>query len=170
MTASATKSSRRIYLNAETAEDLMTAEPVTIPEDATLKEAVALLIDRRISAAPVVDAHRRAIGVVSRSDIVEHDREDVEFARRAPDYYTQRDLTRNAGEELPAGFQVEQVDRTRVRDIMTPAVFAVRPDAPVDEVIRQLLVLDVHRLFVVDESGVLLGVVTSMDIVRKLSS
>jgi len=157
-----------LALKAVTAADLMTPEPVTIPDDATLKEAILLLVDRRISAAPVVDGTGRAIGVISRSDIVERDRETVEHAHQAPEYYTRGDLTRAAGEELPRGFEVEQVDRTRVRELMTPAVFAVRPEAPAAEVIRQLVTLDVHRLFVVDGAGILVGVITTMDIVRNL--
>jgi CBS domain-containing protein len=146
----------------------MTSEPVTIPADAPLTEAIQLLVDRHISAAPVVDRGGRAIGVVSRTDIVEHDRETVNFAREVPEYFNRRDLTLAAGEELPAGFQVEAVDRTRVREVMTPAVFAVRPEAPVEEVVRQIVTLNVHRLFVVDSSGVLVGVITTMDIIRNL--
>jgi CBS domain-containing protein len=167
MKATATKGAR-LALNAATAEDLMTSEPVTIPADATLKEAILLLADRRISAAPVVDRKGRAIGVISQTDILEHDREAVTFARPAPEYYSRRELAHAAGEDVPGGFQVEQVDRTRVREVMTPAVFSVPRSASAAEVIRQLVTLDVHRLFVVDEGGVLAGVITTMDIVRDL--
>jgi CBS domain-containing protein len=158
----------RLCLRAANAADLMTPEPVTIPVDATLTEAIRLLVDRRISAAPVVDGSGRAIGVVSRSDIVEHDREAVTYARPKPEYYSHADLDRAAGEALPSGFQVEQVDRTRVRDVMTPAVFAVSPEADAETVVRQMESLDVHRLFVVDGDGILVGVITTMDIVRHL--
>jgi CBS domain-containing protein len=155
-------------LKAATAADLMTPDPFTIAANATLKEAILLLMDRRISAAPVVDGAGRAIGVVSLTDIVEHDRETVEYARRAPEYFNRGDLSRAAGEELPAAYQVEQVDRTRVRDVMTPVVFSVRPDAATEEVIRQLVGTDVHRLFVVDGQGIPVGVITTTDIVRNL--
>ncbi len=157
-----------LALKAVTAAELMTPEPVTIPADATLQEAIVLLIDRHISAAPVVDRSGRSVGVVSRTDIVEHDRERVSYARPALEYYTRGDLERAAGEPLPAGFQVERADRTRVRGVMTPVVFAVRPEAPAEEVVRQLVSLDVHRLFVVDAQGLPAGVITTMDIVRNL--
>jgi CBS domain-containing protein len=146
----------------------MTPKPITIAVDATLKEAILLLADRRISAAPVVDSAGRPVGVVSRADIVEHDRETVAYARQAPEYFSRGDLTRAAGEALPAAFQVEKVDRTRVCDVMTPAVFSVGPEAPVEEAIRYLVNLGVHRLFVVDGKGILVGVITTTDIVRNL--
>jgi CBS domain-containing protein len=155
-------------LEADTAAELMTTEPVTISQNATLREAIELLIDRHVSAVPVVDTAGRAVGVISRSDIVEHDRETVSHARQAPEYFTRRDLTRAAGEELSSGFQVEQVDRTRVREVMTPALFSVRPGDSAEEVIGQLKTLGVHRLFVLDDAGVLVGVISTSDVVRNL--
>jgi CBS-domain-containing membrane protein len=162
------ESKRAPQLRAATAVELMTTEPVTIAKDATLTEAVQLLVDRHISAMPVVDDCGRVVGVISRSDVVEHDREAVRHARQAPEYFTHSDLSRAAGEDMPKGFGVEQVDRTRVRDVMTPTVFAVRPETPVEEVLRQLASRDMHRLFVIDADGILVGVISTMDVVRNL--
>jgi CBS domain-containing protein len=146
----------------------MTPEPVSIRADATLREAIALLVDRRISATPVVDNRGVAIGVISRTDLVEYDRENVARAQPTPEYYTRRELNQAAGETLPRGFQVEQVDRTRVREIMTPVIHAVRPETSAAEVVRRIVALDVHRLFVTEETGQLLGVITTMDIICNL--
>ena len=52
---------------------------------------------------------------------------------------------------------------------MTPAVFAVSPDAPARRVVEEMLALRVHRLFVVDQSGFLVGVISAMDILRNLA-
>jgi CBS domain-containing protein len=66
------------------------------------------------------------------------------------------------------GFQVEVADRTPVRDLMTPVVFSVRPETPAREVIEQMLELRVHRLFVIESDGVLVGVVSMSDVMRRL--
>jgi CBS domain-containing protein len=168
MKAPATESAKRVCLKAATAVDLMTAEPVVIPSDATLKEAILLLVDRHISGAPVVDRAGKVVGVLSRSDIVTRDRESVDYAWQAPEYYTRGELDRVVGESLPGGFQVEQVDRTRVHEIMTPVVHSVMEKASAEEVIHRMVTLNVHRLFVVDGPGTLIGVITTMDIVRNL--
>jgi CBS-domain-containing membrane protein len=165
--SAAVADTRRLSLAAETAAELMSLNPVSIREDATLREAVALLHDRHFGAAPVIDEAGRAVGVISRADVLTHDRETVAYARPTPEY-DPRDLTLSTGEHLPDEFQVELVDGTTVREIMTPAVFGVRPTTPAAEVVEQMLTLDVHRLFVVDDSGVLVGVVTSMDVLRHL--
>jgi CBS domain-containing protein len=158
---------RRLSLAAETAAELMSLNPVSIRSDASLREAVLLLHDRHFGAAPVIDEAGRAVGVISRADVLAHDRESVAYARPAP-VYDPVELTLPSGEHLPDEFQVEWVDTTSVAEVMTPAVFGVRPATPADEVVAQMVALDVHRLFVVDDDGVLVGVVTSMDVLRHL--
>src|SRR5262249_42133211 len=63
---------------------------------------------------------------------------------------------------LREGFEVEVVDATLVRDIMTPILFTVALDTPCKQVVDQMLSLKVHHLFVVDEDGALVGVISSL--------
>lgn len=158
----------RLTLAADTARDLMMPDPVSLSADATVREALALLIDRGISAAPVIDSAGRPVGVLSRTDLLVHDREQARHAGLESEFYQRSELTTRAGERLRDGFQVEGVDRTRVRDLMTPAVFAVAPETPAAQVVEQILSLKVHRLFVVDGDGVLVGVVSALDVLRHL--
>jgi CBS domain-containing protein len=159
----------RVTLPALTAEDLMTPNPVSIRDLATIPEAVALLTDKGFSAAPVIDEAGRPVGVLSRTDLLVHDREKGDYVGTAPEYYERTELAHRVGTATaPAGYQIVNVDRAMVRDLMTPVVFSVKPDAPVTEVIRQLLKLRVHRLFVVDRVGALIGVISALDILRHL--
>ncbi len=155
----------RMILEAAKAKHLMESHPVSIEETATVREAVAFLVDKGFSAAPVIDSAGRPVGVLSRADILVHDREQVHHVA-APEYYRGADLV--TPKEMAEGFQVEEVDRTLVREIMTPVVYSVLPNAPVTEVVNQLVGLNVHRLFVVDENGVLVGVISMMDVLRRL--
>jgi CBS domain-containing protein len=158
----------RLTLQAESAAELMTANPVSVREDATLKEALALLIDKGFSAAPVIDQAGRPVGVLSRSDILIHERESPHYLKEAPEFFHKEDLKTSEGEALGKGFQVEKVDRTRVREMMTPAIFTVAPDTKPAQVVKELLTLKVHRLFVVDDNGVLVGVISTFDVLRHL--
>jgi CBS domain-containing protein len=158
----------RLVLRADSAADLMTGNPVSVSEDATLREALALLIDRGYSAAPVIDRAGRPVGVLSRTDILVHDRETVEHLAEAPESYDRKELKERDGGPLGRGFQVEKVDRARVRDLMTPAVFCVSPETAAAKVIGDLVALNVHRLFVVDDLSVLVGVISSQDVLRHL--
>jgi CBS domain-containing protein len=162
------KARHGLALRAETAADLMTPNPISLVANALIGEAIALLIDRCISAAPVIDDAGRPIGVLSRTDVLVHDRECFGRVGANADYYHRAELTTPSGESLPAEFHVEYEDRTMVRDLMTPAVFAVAPESPAAEVIKEMLALKVHRLFVVDRCGVLVGVISALDVLRHL--
>jgi predicted transcriptional regulator len=134
----------KVNLPADTIADLMTVGAVSIRDDATVADAIAFLIGRGISGVAVIDSAGRAIGVLSDSDLIIHARERL--ARSASD----------------------DDDRTFVRDIMTPAVFTLGPSAPAVAAIEHMRALNVHRLFVVDSAGVLIGVVTALDVLRRL--
>jgi len=157
-----------LVLHADTAADLMTPNPLSIEDVATLREAVNFLIDKGFSAAPVIDEAGRPVGVLSRADILVHDREEVDHMSQVPEYYQKSELTARVGKGNAENFQVERVDRTLVRDIMTPVVFSITPGAPVSRVVHDLVSLKVHRLFVVDEAGVLVGVISVLDVLRRL--
>jgi CBS domain-containing protein len=55
---------------AATAEDMMTANPVTIEPDATVREAAKLIASKKHNRLPVVE-HGRLVGVVTRVDVLD---------------------------------------------------------------------------------------------------
>jgi predicted transcriptional regulator len=162
------QANRSLTLNAATAADLMTPNPLSIRQNATVKEGAAFLSDRGISAAPVIDDAGRAVGVLSRADIVVHHRQEAQFVPDSSEYYERTDLATRADERLLASFQVENVDPSQVRDIMTPLVLAVLLNDSARKVIAQMVDKKVHRLFVLDGSDVLVGVISALDVLRKL--
>lgn len=149
--------SPEIRLPSATAGDLMTHNPVSIRQEETVKEAAALLTDRGFSGVPVINSAGRPVGVLSRSDIVRYERERVDYRPAA-----------EPGAPPGGGFQIELTERSTVRQYMTPTVFAVRPEMPMESVILEMLAKKVHRLFVVDDTGVLVGVISPIDILRRL--
>jgi CBS domain-containing protein len=157
------RAGERLALRATTAAEMMTPNPVSIRDIASVREALALLTDKGFSAAPVIDEAGRPVGVLSRSDLLVHERENVEYVKPA-----EYDEPVESATKVPPGFQIECVDPAMVRDVMTPLVFSVAPETPAKSVINQLLGLNVHRLFVVDDSGVLVGVISALDILRQL--
>jgi CBS domain-containing protein len=153
------------------AKDLMSPNPVSIRRDAGIREALELLIDRGFGAAPVIDEGGRPVGVVSRTDILIHDRECVHHARfadgsRSP--FDVCDWDMFPEHRLREGYSIEVADPTTVAEIMTPAVFTVPLGAPFREVVEHMLELKVHHLFVVDSDLALVGVISPLDVIRHL--
>ena len=135
-------------LAGKTAGGLMTPNPVSIEDTATVEEAIALLTDKGFSAAPVIDEAGHPVGVLSRTDILTHECERIRGGRQA---------TAAGG------------DPCRVRDLMTPALFGVAPDTPAVAVVEEMVGRKVHQVFVVDADGVLVGVVTALDVLRQFA-
>lgn len=143
MKTSATKSTSRNHSQfAKSAGEVMTRNPLSVNESATIGDGAAFLTAKRISAAPVINEAGRPVGVLSLADIVR---------------YTQ------SGGPWPA-----RRLNAPVSEAMNDVVCYVRPDTPVGNVIDDLLTSDVKRLFVIDENEVLVGVISTRDLLRRL--
>ena len=158
----------RLVRVAKTASEIMTANPVSIEHTAKVPYAATMLSDREISAAPVINEAGRPVGVVSRTDIVRHLGGDLGAARST----LLCDSCANSA-FLPRETSREELDPTAcsctsVWDIMTPEIFTTETNASIVQIVEELLGRDVHRLFVVDENGILVGVVTALDVLRGL--
>ena len=125
--------------------ELMVTELAVVNEDVSIREAVIQLADARVHAMPVVDRRGRIVGVLSSSDIVQ-----------------------TTAERRSAGDTDEMLDDMVVGDIMTTPPKTIAPDASVRAAAQQMLHLDVHRLFVVQQKD-LLGVIAQSDIVRAVA-
>ena len=154
-----------LTLGPATAADLMTPNPISIRDTAYVAEAVELLAKRGISAAPVIGAAGRPVGVLSQSDLLLHQHEGAGQVATLSNYYERADLSVRRTEAGTAGVAP---DSTIVRDLMTPAIFSVTPAVSAAKVVKEMLALKVHRLFVVGPDGVLVGVVSALDVLRHL--
>lgn len=50
-------------------EKIMTPDPITIHEDATIGEAARVMLENRVSGLPVVDSTGKLAGIITESDI-----------------------------------------------------------------------------------------------------
>ena len=155
-----------LTLKCVTARELMTPNPISITSISTLKRALAFLIDHRFSAAPVINDAGHAVGVISMTDIMRFIKKQDALRPGRCEYYD------NTWLDLPKdgyfGATVDGVAETEVHHVMTPMVFSVTLETPASQIIDAMLAENVHRLFVVDDAGVLIGVISTFDILKKL--
>jgi CBS domain-containing protein len=141
------------------ARDIMTTDVYTFAPDTPVVEAAEQLVRRRISGAPVVDAARRVIGVISEGD----------FIRRA-ELGTERSWS-GWREFLTAkstmAHEFIRSHGTRVGDVMTAPVWTVGEEATLAEICELFEKKNIRRVPVVRD-GVLLGIVSRADMVRAL--
>jgi CBS domain-containing protein len=142
--------------------DVMNRGVLTFPIDGTVSELATFLMDKEISGVPVVDREGKLVGVVSVTDIVEQRTREHDVSLEGERGWQQtsaKDLRRLRSES----------DGVLVRDIMTPTVYTVPDDTPVAEVARTMIAGRIHRLFVT-QHGHIVGIVTTMDLLRLLTN
>ena len=164
--AFSTNQGRRLVLCAATAADMMSKSPMSLHQEASIHEAATFLITHQISAAPVIDDAGRPVGVLSHTDIVRYACDPAAARPATAEYYRVADLFwPPATRHLMHDNKPEHIP---VKEIMTPTVLSVTPEDSALSIVAELLALKVHRLFVIDETGVLVGVISTFDVLRKL--
>jgi CBS domain-containing protein len=141
------------------ARDVMTPNVVSVPIDMAVPEIAEMLLERRISAVPVVDASGHVVGVISEGDLI-----------RRPELGTDKPRSRWLR------FFMSDEDRARdfmkthglhARDVMSQPVVSVSPDATLTDVVNLMTTRRIKRVMVL-EHGKLAGVVTRSDLLRTL--
>ena len=143
------------------AQDLMSRPVYQLTSWTPLGDAAAFLLRHEISGAPVLDEHGKWIGVFTQNDL----------ARAVQSRLIEPEVRRTLETREPVvdvfALPPEELRRTPVRSFMTVGLFTVFPDATVEEVVGTMTKFHIHRVFVIDEEkGTLLGVITTMDVLR----
>jgi len=143
------------------ARDVMTTNVVTVAPDTSVTDIARLLLEKRISGVPVVDAGGRPVGIVSEGDLVRRLGDEEGGARS---WW----LGLLATPEERAAAYVRAHGR-RAADVMTRDVVTVAPDTPLAAVARLLEERHIKRVPVV-ENGRLVGIVSRADLLRALAT
>jgi CBS domain-containing protein len=134
---------------------LMSKDVATVREDTPFHEIAKVLADRHVSAAPVVDADRRVIGVVSEADLLHK----VEFADDPNEGANIFELRAHRLARLKATGKV-------AKDLMTAPAVTVAETTSVVNAARLLESSRVKRVPVVDDFGRLVGIVSRGDLLK----
>jgi CBS domain-containing protein len=135
-----------------TVGDVMTREVVRVRAETPYRAIVDLLVERRISAVPVVDEANRVVGVVSEADLLHR----VEFIG---DEHERRVFERPSRHEART-----KSHAASAHDLMTSPAVTVPPDLPVVGAAKLMATSGVQRLPVVDARGTLVGIVARGDL------
>ena len=137
----------------------MTSPAITITSDASLADAAALILSRRIGCLPVLDEAGRLMGLIT---------DDSFFPREKQVPYTHQRFAWLLGGWLG---DIDQLEET-LRGLRDPGYGRphgsrqpVAPDTPLPEIARQLLEENVHHVAVVKDDEVV-GVVSRHDMAK----
>lgn len=172
--------------------DFMSADVLSVSPDLTLRSTLELFANRHVGGAPVMAAGR-VVGVISASDLLsfqastpsvpveEPDR--LEWDEEPPEGWPEgedptasffTELWTDAGADVAErlaevrGSEWDLLEEHTVGEVMTRVIYSVAPDAKVREAAAEMVRHGVHRLLVTADGG-LVGILTSLDIVRAVA-
>jgi CBS domain-containing protein len=110
--------------------EIMTRGAFCASSEQSVDSVSATFLERGISGAAVIDERGRAIGVVSKTDLIRG-----RYAKS-------------------------------IGDVMTPVAFTMKENAPISQAAALMAFEGIHRLPVVSSSGEVVGIVSSIDVLR----
>jgi len=131
-------------------KELMSAPVVCVSATTPVKEVAAILVERRISAVPVVDDDERLVGIVSEADLIALETSDDPRRHILPWHPSEALVARKAEE------------------VMTRDVVTLPEDADAAEAARLMLQRNIKRIPVVAGDRVV-GIVSRRDLLRTLA-
>jgi CBS domain-containing protein len=146
------------------ASDVMSKDVICVGEDMELRELTRLFLDRGITGAPVLDEDGALTGVISQHDLLYYSLTRGDELVLDSDFYQS---VRVEGRRLPQGFQVEDANSGRVRDVMTTVVHAVSASTPVVRVAELMTRKHIHRV-IVTRGRAVAGIISAVDLLKAL--
>ena len=141
------KATPNLVKAAPTARLVMTPDPETVLEEASLFEAAALMAELGVRHLPVVDELGKLIGMLS-----------------------DRDIRSAIGDPVEALRGRHEDSESRASDVMSPDPLRASLDTPVSEIAEMLVDERIGAVPVVDEGDRPVGIISYVDLIRFLAA
>lgn len=148
----------------KTVADVMSHNPVVVQRETPLKEAIAILAERRISGLPVVDESGKLIGIISETDLMWQ-----ETGVTPPAYIMFLDSVIYLQNPATYDRDLHKALGQTVGDVMSKNPITVSPDKPLRDAARLMHDKSIHRLPILDSEGQVVGILTRGDIIRAMA-
>ncbi|GAA3816336.1 CBS domain-containing protein [Streptomyces phyllanthi] len=132
--------------------DVMTLTVVAVGRDAPFKEIVRTMEQWKVSALPVLEGEGRVIGVVSEADLLP--KEEL------------RDTAMSPYEERQRLSDLAKAGAVTAEQLMSTPAVTVHPDVTLAQAARIMAVRHLKRLPVIDDEGMLQGVISRADLLK----
>ena len=144
------------------ARDVMVSPAITVTKGATVRDVARILLEKRISAVPVVDDGGKVVGIVTEGDLIHR----AEAGTERHDSWWLRFLTEDAT------FAVDYVKShaMKVEDIMTSDVITASREMPLHEIAMLFEDRRIKRVPILNEDGNLVGIVSRANLIQVVAS
>lgn len=144
-------------------KDIMVKEVICVNSDTPISEVTSLLSENRIHGVPVIDKDRKVLGIITETDFFTKDASNMHL----PSFI---DFIRSEAKEAEIRENPDMkplLDAT-AKDIMSSPCETMSANQSVEELITYFKNNSYTTMPVIDEKGILCGIVTVADIIRLL--
>jgi CBS domain-containing protein len=144
------------------ARDVMVSPVVTASENETVRDVAKLLIEKRISAVPVVDGAGKLVGIITEADLLHRTEAGTErpvswwLSLISGDFALEDDYVKSHA--------------AKVKDVMTRDLKTADPDTPLVEIADIFEEEHIKRVPIVSQGGDLVGIVSRANIIQAIAS
>jgi CBS domain-containing protein len=139
----------------------MTKDVISVSLAATARDVAVLLLQKRVSAVPVLGANQQLVGIVSEGDLI--GRSDIDRVARRDWWLTLLTDVQPQTETFAA------LGARPVEQLMRAPVLTIEARAPLHEIAEMLKVYDIKRLPVM-QGDRMVGIVSRSDLVRAVAT
>jgi CBS domain-containing protein len=144
------------------ARDVMVSPVITVSKTATVRETAQILLEKRISAVPVVDETGKLVGILTESDLMRR----AEAGTEHPYSWWVHFI---AGDATVAADYVKS-HAAKIEDVMTSDLVTAAPETPLHEIATLLEEHQIRRVPIVDKAGNLIGIVSRANLIQIVAS
>jgi len=144
------------------ARDVMVSPVITVGKNATVREVASILLEKRISAVPVVDTADKVVGIVTESDLIHRAEAGTERAYSWWLHFLTDDAT------IAADYVKSHA--AKVQDVMTSDVVTAAPEIPLHEIATLLEERRIKHVPIVDKDRNLVGIVSRANLIQAVAS
>jgi CBS domain-containing protein len=146
-----------------TAKDIMTKDVVTVTPDTSIEKLAALLVNNKISGAPVVDTNGALFGMVTENDLISQNKR-----LHIPTVVSFLDAAIYLESSKKFAEEVRRVTATKVGDICSKKVVTISEETTLTDIATIMDEKKVHVLPVIRD-GKVVGIVGKRDVVRAVA-
>ncbi len=142
--------------------DVMTKDVIAVSENDKIGDIAQLLTTKKIHSVPVVDDENRVIGIITETDFFTKGGDNL-YIPSFIDLMRKNKLFKVAS--LKRKMQLKKIMKASAKDIMSKGCITISPEADLNELLEILKKKGLHSVPVVNEYGILKGIITLADII-----
>lgn len=147
-----------------TIEEIMITDVVSVDENMPITQVAEIVSKKRIHGVPVVNKEGKVVGIITETDFFKKDSSNMLYIPQMIEFVKSGKM-KDADEKDET---IAALVQGKAKDIMTKDCITIRPETSIEELILLVKSNGFNTFPVVNENGILLGIITVFDMIKMI--